>query len=611
MTTSHTTVELTSRMRRRGLYLILAIGLVICFWQLGSTGLVDETPPLFAAASRAMSNTGDWLTPRVNGLPRFDKPPLVYWLMGLGYSIPGNADWDPLGTWSARFPSAASSLFMMLLLGDTVMRWPHRGEAFPRRCGLITALAFAFSPLVMIWSRIAVSDALLCTTLGSALIFQWRSYAKSQNGSWRLAWVFLGLAVLTKGPVAVVLMTMTLVLFGSLPQIDFSLLLARIRPVPGFCITALVSLPWYLLELRAEGQAFWDSFFGYHNLQRFTSVVNFHQEPWWFFVLILIIASLPFTPFLILGLFKAFSISFPGSNGHKLDLNPRDSLVPFAACWLICVFVLFTSAATKLPSYWLPATPAAALLIGCVDSGTKSSRFAWWGSIFLSFSLALVFWSSPFWLLSIKDPELPTLGSELLASRLVLRAAISFTLVGVLGIFLGFFSKTKRLLAMQAPLLLFQMLVLVPMISLGDQVRQAPLRQVAKLLVSSKKPFEALAMVGTQKPSIHFYTGEVIIYEGRSAYALVNLEERLRLEKRKGWSGSQIDGSKGARTALVVIDKRTAKRLHWQELNPEIIGEFGVYMVWRLDRQTLKMRANRLVENGFKPNWRAFRPERF
>ena len=64
--------------------LILVLAIVIFCWQLGNTGLVDETPPLFAASGRAMAETGDWLTPRVNGLPRFDKPPLVYWLMGLG-----------------------------------------------------------------------------------------------------------------------------------------------------------------------------------------------------------------------------------------------------------------------------------------------------------------------------------------------------------------------------------------------------------------------------------------------------------------------------------------------------------------------------------------------
>ena len=107
------TVVVSPLQRRRGLLVILALGVAICLWQLGASGLVDETSPLFAAAGRAMSSTGDWLTPRVNGLPRYDKPPLVYWLMGLVYALPAQQVWDPLGTWAARLPSALASLLMM------------------------------------------------------------------------------------------------------------------------------------------------------------------------------------------------------------------------------------------------------------------------------------------------------------------------------------------------------------------------------------------------------------------------------------------------------------------------------------------------------------------
>ena len=65
------------------LLLVLVSGIIIFILGLGSTGLVDETPPLFAAAARAMSESGDWLTPKVNGILRFDKPPFYYWLMAL------------------------------------------------------------------------------------------------------------------------------------------------------------------------------------------------------------------------------------------------------------------------------------------------------------------------------------------------------------------------------------------------------------------------------------------------------------------------------------------------------------------------------------------------
>ena len=81
-------ILLKSKNRLLTSLVILIFGILIFLLGLGSTGLVDETPPLFATAGRAMSESGDWLTPKVNGIFRFDKPPLIYWLMGLLYSLP-------------------------------------------------------------------------------------------------------------------------------------------------------------------------------------------------------------------------------------------------------------------------------------------------------------------------------------------------------------------------------------------------------------------------------------------------------------------------------------------------------------------------------------------
>ena len=79
-------ILLNSKKRLITLLIVLVCGIIIFILGLGTTGLVDETPPLFAAAARAMSESGDWLTPKVNGIFRFDKPPLIYWLMGFFYS---------------------------------------------------------------------------------------------------------------------------------------------------------------------------------------------------------------------------------------------------------------------------------------------------------------------------------------------------------------------------------------------------------------------------------------------------------------------------------------------------------------------------------------------
>ena len=609
------TPRLSPRQCRRGLLLVLALGLLLCVWQLGGTGLVDETPPLFAASGRAMARTGDWLTPRVNGLPRFDKPPLVYWLMGLGYALPGQAQWDSLGTWAARLPSALATIAAMLMLADTVMGHPQAGDAQPRRTAVAVALAFALSPLVLLWSRTAVSDALLSGTLAVSLLCQWRCHVTGGR-RWWLAWVVLGFAVLTKGPVAVVLSGLTLGLFAFLRR-DLPSLWRQLRPLPGLLITALISVPWYVAELVVEGQPFWDSFFGYHNLQRFTSVVNDHLQPWWFFGPVMLIAALPFTPLLLLGLWQVI----PRQVLRRSDARPDQTLQAFAACWLLSVLLLFTSAATKLPSYWLPATPAAALLIVLsLRADPMRSRSAqWWAwiaAVGLTLVLAAGLWASPLWVPLIQDPEMPTLPAELLASGLVLRAAVCFSVAALLGLWLARRTPVPEgLLAMQGPLVVFQLVALLPMIFLGDRVRQLPVREAAAEMLRQQRqqPQEPLAMVGAMKPSLHFYTGQVVVYEGRSKGALVNLADRLRFEQRRGWSGTPVERptDQPPATVLVLIDQGTTEREHWRGLEPQLLGRYGIFQLWRVDRRRLEQRARRLAADGNTPDWRRPRPERY
>ena len=208
--------------RWRLLAVALLCGLVLFVWGLGSTGLVDETPPLFAASARGMLQRGDWLIPHVNGLPRYDKPPLVYWLMGALYALPGQPRWDPLGSWAACLPSALASVALLLAVVDTLLCWPQRGggplasavawtpersragaavtagsvlppptapgaPSSPCRPGvtaLTAGLAYGLSPLVFTWGRISVSDALLSATLGLSLLLAWRTLADPRGRRW-------------------------------------------------------------------------------------------------------------------------------------------------------------------------------------------------------------------------------------------------------------------------------------------------------------------------------------------------------------------------------------------------------------------------------------------
>ncbi|MFM9073777.1 MAG: ArnT family glycosyltransferase [Cyanobium sp.] len=600
----------------------LALGLVLFVWQLGSTGLVDETPPLFAAAARAMAETGDWLIPRVNGLPRYDKPPLVYWLMGVLYALPGQATWNPLGSWAASLPSALGSVAVMLGLADTLLRWPQgvgdRPAAAERSFPVLPiegALAFALSPLVLLWGRTPVSDALFCALVALTLLCFWRRYAAG-GGPWWPAWGLLGLAVLTKGPVALVFAGLTMVLFGWL-QGDLQTLIQRLQPGRGLLLTGLVAAPWYGLALATEGRPFWDSFFGYHNLQRFTTVVNHHLQPWWFFGPVLLVASLPFTPLLLLGLARALG-PLAWSRRPTRPMPPPHSLGRFCACWLLAVLAFFTVASTKLPSYWLPAVPAAAVLIalgagapasrGESGGGDRAARWAWWATLLLCALISAVFFAGPSLVALIRDPELPTLPAELIRAGRLPVAGLCWLAAALLGWLVSSTSWRGRLLALQLPLVLFVPLALLPSWGLGDRLRGAPVRTLAEGIQRQARPGEPLAMVGILKPSLHYYSRRVVIYEGIQPSALRNLSDRLSHERRHGQDPSSAQRQP---TVLLVIDERTAQSPHWRGLAPVELERAGLYRLWRLDLRRLETRAQELAAAGVPLEWRRPVPERY
>ena len=118
-------------------------------------------------------------------------------------------------------------------------------------------------------------------------------------------------------------------------------------------------------------------------------------------------------------------------------------------------------------------------------------------------------------------------------------------------------------------------------------------------------------MIGVLKPTLHFYTGQVVVYEGQSRAALMNLADRLNQEQRQGFQGKPRTAAGASPSVLVVIDKRTAALEHWQGLKPQLLASSGIYELWRLDRSTLEQRAGELQDSGVDLTWKDPRPERY
>ncbi len=600
-------INIFSNKRFLTLSIVFILGFFLLVPGLGSTGLIDETPPLFASAGRAMSDSGDWLTPKVNGILRFDKPPFYYWLMAIFYSIPANEIWDELGSLSARLPSALSTLFLMIMIADTVF-FSTKNSRDKMQLSLIASLSFVLSPLIIIWSRTAVSDSLLCSALGVSLLSFWRKFSSEDECICIIPWLFLSIGILTKGPVAFIIIFTTLSSF-LLTHKNSKKLLLKINPFKGLLMTFFISSPWYFMQLLQNGNVFWDNFFGYHNLKRYTSVVNNHAESWWFYLFILIIASLPFSIFLIHG------ITYTCKDLIKKFQNRSEStndIYIFSLCWIISVFVFFSFSATKLPSYWIPAIPAASILISRSAQiiGNKRGKISliWFLTTLILFGFSLAFYFSDSWLALINDPEMPDLANQIKINGLIFRSKFFFTVLAIIATILTFKFSRRSLLFFQIFFFVGQFFLMPPIRKLADNLRQLPLRNISKKIINIRSKREPIAMIGIRKPSLHFYSKQIVFYESSSASGLVNLSERFSFGKRR----NKLDQPNyQSDSFLVVIDKYSKEEQHWNEINSQKLGTYGIYSLLRIKRSDLNLSAKKFKDIGIKSTWRIEKYEKF
>jgi len=231
---------------------LLLIGWLAFFWNLGSTGLIDETEPLFAEAARQMTLTGDWITPFFNGETRFDKPPLIYWLMAIAYFTLG------VNEWAVRLPSAIAAMGLVILGFYTLWRFGvpstsgvqlQRSSKFKRPYWFAASLGsavMALNPETIVWARTGVSDMLLSGCMGSALLSFFIGYAQPSKPAvqarWYLAfYVLIAGAILAKGPVGIVLPG--LIIASFLLYLGNALAVLReMRPLVGGILVLAIAL---------------------------------------------------------------------------------------------------------------------------------------------------------------------------------------------------------------------------------------------------------------------------------------------------------------------------------------------------------------------------------
>ena len=305
--------------------------------------LIEPDEGRYAEIGREMLTSGDWLVPQLHHEPFYDKPPLFFWLVAASFRVLGTHEWV------ARLIPATATLFAVL-----ATFW-FGARVFGTRAGLISACILILSVGYIALGRVIILDSLLASLVAISLFTAYEAVRNRplNSGWWLASAAACALAVMAKGPVAVVLLVGPVVVLAWLHS---SVARPSLRNwFIYLSIVAAVTIPWYVAVILRDPHFAYHFFIEHHIARFFTA--EFHQEPVWFYVPVLVGGILPWS-----FLFPYF-IRFVGTRPAEIR-RLRTRALGFILLWASWVFVFFSLSTCKLASYMLPAGPPVALMLG-------------------------------------------------------------------------------------------------------------------------------------------------------------------------------------------------------------------------------------------------------
>ncbi|MFH0909608.1 MAG: glycosyltransferase family 39 protein [bacterium] len=310
--------------------------------------LIDRDEPRFAQATREMMERNDWVIPTFNGEDRFDKPVLTYWLMRGAYAIFG------VNEFGARFHSVASAVLLVLAIYFMGRRWFSARAAFWAALGMATCLQ------MLIHGRSSVADMpmVLFVTLAQWALWELVGRAgPARHGPlsqralpWiLLLYVSLGLGFLAKGPIAIIVPALTLLLY----RFAFArqpLPWSRLKLHLGIPLMLLIVGAWGIPALAQTQGRFWQVGIGEHVVERGTKAFNKRLFLPIYYPLTFFLSLFPWCVFV--------------RTGYRTVRQNGSPLNAFLMSWFVAPYIVFMLYATQLPHYVMPAFPAFFLLLG-------------------------------------------------------------------------------------------------------------------------------------------------------------------------------------------------------------------------------------------------------
>jgi len=354
----------------RSLLAALLFLIVVVWLEPAGSGLAEPDETRYAEIPREMLAARDLLVPRLNGVPYFEKPPLLYWANAASLRVFGETPW------AARFPTRLAGLGTLLLI-LVAARGIGAGA-------LSAAVLFLAAPIGFLFSRTNLTDGLL-TFFFTATLLAGRAAVlrREEKRPWLGMAAIFGAACaagfLTKGLIALVLPA-AIFFIWAVATGRFVATLRTLVLSPAPFVFLLLALPWFLaVERRHPG--FLDFFFIREHFQRFATKAAKRTGPVYYFVPVLLLGFMPGVAFFARGFWKALRRSDPAF---------------FFFVWFSVVFVFFSTSSSKLPPYLFPAIPAAAVLAarGMPDAGARGRRL-WIVQAILATTLAISLLAHP------------------------------------------------------------------------------------------------------------------------------------------------------------------------------------------------------------------------
>lgn len=460
----------------------VGLALLSLYWvRLAGAPLFDVDEGAFAEASREMLASGDWGHTTLNGADRFDKPIFIYWCQAALMAIFGPQDWV------ARLPSA------LAVLAACFAVWRFAAKQWGETAGQQAAFMLGSSLGLLAIGRAATADGMLNALLIVTGLNLWTFASTGSRTALRWAYAWCGLGLLTKGPVALLIPGVTLLIWSLFTDRGRTAWQALVEP-KGWALLLAIALPWYLYALQRHEMAFVEGFFLKHNVQRFTDTLEGHRGNPFYYVIVLPLLLLPWSPWCA----RLFS---------NLRTQWADPLQRFLWIWVLFVLGFFSLSGTKLPHYMLYGLTPLVLLM--VAQSAKSPSSGVWQALLwictglscgLAFAVPLITaWGAT----TVTDTWIQPLLATAPDGFAVQAAAAC---VAVACLFLAFTRRHGAWARLMAGVWLVSMLWIGVVIPWLGQVLQAPFQEVAGW-ARQHHPEVRIVQWRMHQPSFAFYLG--------------------------------------------------------------------------------------------------------